>query len=76
MSYLKCDTTPSLIDANTASCASGWIHSAPDYDLLINQLVALNEFDPLKIASMLAFFFALYIGSFGVGMVITKMRAV
>lgn len=76
MSYLKCDTTPSLIDANTASCASGWINSAPDYDILINQLVAINEFDPAKVQLMLVFFLVEFITAFVVGMVISKMRKV
>jgi hypothetical protein len=50
MSYLKCNSTPVLEDANSATCASGFIESQPDYDTLLNQLAALNEFDPCSAA--------------------------
>ena len=38
------------------------------------QLVALNEFDPVQIASIVSFCLALFIVGFGVGMVINKLR--
>lgn len=45
-----------------------------DTTALYAQLVALNEFDPIKIASMITFCLVLFIVGFGAGMVITYMR--
>lgn len=63
---------------NVLSCDSGWqivpYVEPTDTTALYGQLVALNEFDPIKIASMITFCLVLFIVGFGAGMVITYMR--
>ncbi len=63
---------------NVLACDSGWeivpYVEPTDTTALYAQLVALNEFDPIKIASMITFCLVLFIVGFGAGMVITYMR--
>lgn len=74
MSYIKCESEIVLADANSASCASGFVDSQPDYDVLLNQLAAINDFDPLRTGGIIVFCLAIFITGFGVGMVIRWLR--
>jgi hypothetical protein len=45
-----------------------------DSTAIYAQLVALNEFDPVKIASIVTFCMVMFIVGFGVGLVIRNLR--
>ena len=45
-----------------------------DSTAIYAQLVALNEFDPVKIASLIIFCFVIFIMGFGAGQVIKRMQ--
>lgn len=45
-----------------------------DSTAIYAQLVALNEFDPLKIAGVVTFCFVMFMVGFGVGLVIRNLR--
>lgn len=45
-----------------------------DSTAIYSQLVALNEFDPLKIAGVVTFCFVMFMVGFGVGLVIRNLR--
>lgn len=59
-------------------CSVDWqiIHyvEPTDSTAIYSQLVALNEFDPAKIASLIVFCFVIFIMGFGAGMVIKRMQ--
>ena len=74
MSFIKCESEIVLADANSASCASGFINAQPDYDLLLNQLAAINEFDPEKTAWIIVICLSTFIVGFGIGVVIRLLR--
>lgn len=74
MSFIKCESEIVLADVNSASCASGFIDSQPDYDTLLNQLAALNEFDPEKTAWIIIICLSTFIVGFGTGVVIKLLR--
>lgn len=74
MSYIKCESEINLVDVNSATCSSGFINSQPDYDVLLNQLAALNDFDPLRTAGIIVFCLVMFVSGFGAGMVIRYLR--
>lgn len=74
MSYIKCESEIVLGANNTASCETGFINAQPDYDVLLNQLAAINDFDPLRTSGIIVFCLAIFITGFGVGMVIRWLR--
>lgn len=45
-----------------------------DSTAIYAQLVALNEFDPIKIAGIITFCLVMFIVGFGIGLVIRNMR--
>lgn len=73
MAYIKCNVEI-VFNGLLAECSSGWELAQPDYDVLLSQLVALNEFDPVKISLFVVFNLVTYISGFGVGMVINYLR--
>lgn len=74
MSYIKCESEIVLVEPNSATCAAGFVNSQPDYDTLLNQLAALNEFDPDKTAWIIVICLSTFVVGFGVGVVIKLMR--
>lgn len=73
MAYIKCEGLLNLSGA-FAECSTGFINSQPDYDVLLSQLVALNEFDPVRISLFVVFNLVAYITGFGLGIVINYIR--
>lgn len=73
MAYIKCDGDLT-VTGGSASCSTDWINSQPDYDVLLTQLTALNEFDPLKISLIVISCMVLFIVGFGAGMVVKYLR--
>ncbi|WP_062058694.1 hypothetical protein [Cellvibrio sp. OA-2007] len=63
---------------NVLACDSGWeivpYVQPSDSTAIYSQLVALNEFDPVKISGIVIFSLTLFIVGFGVGMVINRLR--
>lgn len=74
MSYIKCEEAVIQIDPTTAECATGFINSQPDYDTLLTQLVALNEFDYEQSAGIVVICLSTFLVGFGVGVVIKLLR--
>lgn len=73
MAYIKCDGEL-VVSGMVAQCSDAFINSQPDYDVLLNQLVAINDFDPIKIAGLVIFCFVTFIAGFGAGLVINILR--
>lgn len=60
------------------ACDSGWeivpYVEPTDSTAIYGQLVALNEFDPIKIAGIITFCLVMFVIGFGAGLVIRQMR--
>lgn len=63
---------------NVLACDTGWeivpYVEPTDSTAIYAQLVALNEFDPVKIAGVITFSFVMLVVGFGVGLVIRNLR--
>lgn len=64
--------------SGSAQCSVDWsvisYVEPTDSTAIYAQLVALNEFDPLKIAGVVTFCFVMLMVGFGVGLVIRNLR--
>lgn len=71
------DLTPTSV-ANVLACDTGWeivpYVEPTDSTAIYSQLVALNEFDPIKIAGLVTFCMVMFIVGFGAGLVIRNLR--
>lgn len=69
-------TTTSV--SNVLACDTGWeivpYVEPTDSTAIYAQLVALNEFDPIKIAGVITFCLVMFIVGFGLGLVIRNLR--
>jgi hypothetical protein len=76
-SILACDGDVTF-SAGVPHCSMDWYvvpYAEPiDSTAIYAQLVALNEFDPLKIAGLVTFCFVMFIVGFGLGLVLRNLR--
>jgi hypothetical protein len=76
-SILACDGDVTF-SSGVPHCSTDWYvvpYAEPaDSTAIYAQLVALNEFDPLKIAGVVTFCFVMFIVGFGLGLVLRNLR--
>lgn len=74
MSYLKCDGDLVFVDANTATCTAAFSSHTFDYDLLLNELAAINNFDPAVTSMIVVGSLVLFVIGYYSAMVLKRLR--